>query len=67
MTVDAMRSYILQMYPGESWKRKVYNMRDSQVMAVYFSFKNKNKEPIKGSNEKQITIFDYDSKGRYNK
>ena len=36
--IEDMRAYISDVYKGERWKRKVARMRDSQVMAIYFSF-----------------------------
>ena len=36
--VEDMRAYISDVYKGEGWKRRVARMRDSQVMAIYFSF-----------------------------
>lgn len=38
MTTEEKRIAISQVYPGASWKRKVADMSDSQVIAVYLSF-----------------------------
>lgn len=38
MSVEEMRVAIAKVYSGEAWKRKVRNMPDYQVMAIYFSF-----------------------------
>ena len=66
MDVKQMREYILGMYPGDKWVYKVAHMSDNQVMAVYFSMKKKGQKPIEDKrNKKQLTIFDYDSEGRY--
>lgn len=35
--VDAMRAAISDVYSGNSWKWRVRNMADNQVIAVYFS------------------------------
>ena len=43
MTVSQMREKITKVYPGETWKRKVINMRDDQVVAIYFHFLETNK------------------------
>lgn len=50
-------------YCGAKWQQKVNRMSDSQVMALYFSFKKrgyfdkrkKNKEPT----YTQLTLFDF--------
>lgn len=65
MDVSKMRDHISKMYPGDSWKHKVANMRDNQVMAVYFSMKKKGQEPIKeNKKERQLTLSDiYGGKG----
>lgn len=57
MDVKRMREYILGMYPGENWARKVARMGDNQVMAVYYSMKKKGQKPIK-KNKKQLTLND---------
>ena len=38
MSVQQMRAAIYEVYPGRSWKEKVNNMSDAQVIAVYYSF-----------------------------
>lgn len=38
MTVEEMRVAIAKVYKGDGWKRKVHNMPDYQVTAIYFSF-----------------------------
>ena len=63
MNVEAMRKEILKMYPGPNWKHKVLNMRESQVMAVYFSMTKRGQKPIK-KDKSQMTIYDYDKEGR---
>lgn len=39
MNIAMMRSEIIKAYPGESWKKKVKNMPENQVVAIYNSFK----------------------------
>jgi hypothetical protein len=34
-SVDEMRSFVADMYPGPKWKKKVKDMPDGQVMAIY--------------------------------
>jgi len=63
MDVAQMRKHILKMYPGPRWSEKVALMKDSQVMAIYFSMKKKGQQPIKESKERQATIYDYDEEG----
>ena len=66
MDVQAMRDYILKMYPGPRWVEKVARMKDSQVMAVYYSMKNKGQKPVSNKPDKrQLTIYDYDEEGCY--
>ena len=38
MTVAEMRCAIYDIYPGDKWHKKVENMPDNQVTAVYFRF-----------------------------
>lgn len=59
MDVKHMKEFILKMYPGDGWKHKVNGMPDNQIMAVYFSMKNKGQKPIKeNKREKQLTLND---------
>lgn len=41
MTINQMRSYISDKYPGLGWKQKVASMPTNQVIAVYKSFMNR--------------------------
>jgi hypothetical protein len=34
-SVDEMRYFVADMYPGPKWKKKVKDMPDGQVMAIY--------------------------------
>ena len=43
MTVSQMRARITEVYAGKSWKQKVDNMSEGQVIAVYHSFLNSGK------------------------
>lgn len=36
-----MRETLRDMYPGERWRKKVANMSDSQVHAIYMRHINK--------------------------
>ena len=35
MSIEQMRAEVANLYPGESWKRRVLNMSDAQVFAIY--------------------------------
>lgn len=41
MTVQEMKVAISRVYQTESWKKKVKNMHDSQVIAIYHDFYNR--------------------------
>lgn len=38
MTVQQMRDAIVDVYDTRSWKQKVANMYDDQVIAIYYNF-----------------------------
>lgn len=38
MTTQEMRNAIEKVYPGPGWRRKVANMAEGQVIAVYLAF-----------------------------
>lgn len=40
MTTDQLRVEIMNVYPGEKWKRKVKKMKDAQVLAIYYKMLN---------------------------
>ncbi len=44
MTVGEMRTRLYLLYPGDAWKKKVNNMKETQVIAIYMS------KPHKGKN-----------------
>lgn len=43
MNVDDMRAKIKQVYPHDTWSRRVDAMWDGQVIAIYYDFKEKGK------------------------
>ena len=43
MTVQQMRNAILEVYKTKSWQKKVANMYDDQIIAIYHSFNRKYK------------------------
>lgn len=72
MTIQQMKAAILPVYDTASWRRKVENMYDDQVIAIYHNFasrgilnKTMRKErpaPYKDYESKdaqQLTIFDF--------
>lgn len=63
MKIEHMRNMILDAYHSDTWKDKVKNMSNNQVIAIYNSFLKKDKfKGKKNDNEqeyKQITIFEY--------
>ena len=43
MSVMQMREEIAKVYAGPKWKDRVSHMPDAQVIAVYYSFKQRGK------------------------
>lgn len=43
MSVDQMRDKVKEAYPGAEWKRKVNNMGENQIIALYYKFRNEGK------------------------
>lgn len=46
--IDDMRTAVSKVYPGPRWRRKVLDMSDNQIMALYYKFHNseeKKEEP----------------------
>ena len=33
--IQAVRKYVMDLYPNQTWHRKVHNMPDKQVYAIY--------------------------------
>ncbi len=67
MKIEVMRREISNVYSGEKWKKRVKNMPENQVLAVYNSFvktdrfekqKEKEKEQKKEPEYKQLTFED---------
>lgn len=48
--IEQKRAFVQALYPGPGWKRKVKQMSDSQVLAIYMREKDK---PKKTSPKKQ--------------
>lgn len=61
MTVEMMRHYISDLYPGINWKQKVALMKENQVKAIYFSclkYDRFNKKPAAKTGYTQLNLFD---------
>lgn len=62
MGVSEMRRAISRVYASKSWKEKVRDMPDYQVIAIYYDFSKRdklNKKPINKKVAEQITIDEY--------
>lgn len=51
--IDAMRAEVGTLYPGSRWKRRVAQMPDPQVMAIYFREKKKAEEAALAKKEQK--------------
>lgn len=66
MTVYDMKMAIRKVYNTNSWRRKVDNMYDDQIIAIYCKFQEegkldkvlRNERPTPPERYEQITIFD---------
>lgn len=38
MTIEQMKERIIEVYPGEIWRKRVERMRDWQIVSVYKTF-----------------------------
>ena len=43
MTIEMMRKYVIDVYPGKAWEKKVKKMPESQVLAIYNRFRMEGK------------------------
>lgn len=66
MTLQQMRNFISEAYPGQGWRVKVACMQTNQVIAVYKSLMERgyNKDATKtvletDTSNHQIDIFEY--------
>ena len=41
MTIQQMKDAIIPVYDTTSWRKKVENMYDDQVVAIYYNFLNR--------------------------
>jgi hypothetical protein len=54
--VNQMRQAIIAAYPGKSWKQKVNQMSDNQIIAIFSSLKER-EEQEKKEQERQMRLF----------
>ena len=70
MTIQQMKDAILDVYDTKSWRKKVANMYDDQVIAIYYNFSQRGilnkvlrreRPDTSAAKEKsqQLTIFDF--------
>lgn len=57
MTILNMRKEVADLYPNTSWRKRVSQMQDKQVMAIYFKTLDKEKEKERNKNNERK---DYD-------
>lgn len=43
MDVEIIRRIVANAYPGTSWKKKVNEMSENQVIAIYYNLKKSDK------------------------
>lgn len=43
MTIEQMKARLIEVYPGEIWRKRVECMRDGQVVAVFKTFQEQGK------------------------
>ena len=61
MYVEQMRKEIASVYKGKDWSKKVDNMPDNQVIAMYYKFKAGGKFDKKPESRKQVIDVKPDS------
>ena len=54
MTVSGMREHISEVYDADKWHRKVREMPDCQVIAIYHTMVERGQLPIKKDKKKDI-------------
>lgn len=48
-TLNQMKARLYSKYPGKAWKKKVDQMTDSQIIAVWYSMQKRKEEDISKS------------------
>lgn len=55
-----MKKVVIDTYDSPSWRFRVSKMKQSQIIAIYFSIINrKNKQKKKDTEYHQVTLFEY--------
>lgn len=52
--IEVMRQWVSDMYKGERWKKRVKNMPDSQVTAIYLKKQIEVVQEVKKKSEPDI-------------
>lgn len=58
--INRIRTAVSSKYDGPNWKKKVSQMSDAQVIAIWYSMQSRPKESEKESKEQevQLPLFD---------
>lgn len=59
MLVSEMRRKVKMVYNNATWSARVDRMADNQVIAIFYSMKEKGQFKNKKSMPKQIDLFEY--------
>lgn len=55
-----MKNAVIEEYDSPSWRFKVSKMKQSQIIAIYFSIQKRKNKKLKAENSyHQITLFEY--------
>ena len=54
MTISGMREHISKVYNTDTWHKKVRDMPDGQVIAIYHTMVERGQLPIKKTKKKDI-------------
>ena len=71
MTVDGMRTELMEAYPYPKWQEKVARMQEPQVIAIFKSMRRRNelyphkKDPDRQNRTHQITIWEWMNSNEY--
>lgn len=60
--MNEMRRFVSEQYKTDSWKQKVKQMPENQVMALYYKFQGKPKTKVAGvasSEAHQLSFSDF--------
>lgn len=55
-----MKAAVIKEYDSPSWRFRVSKMKESQIIAIYFSIQKRKNKKLKAENSyHQITLFEY--------